>query len=275
MRKLDITPITDDQRFPIKKGTLQFLQDSYTEVLIGIVRSLVGPTYNPGICYCLYGLQNVTAAPVYNITDGLVLFQNELFFIPVASFSALGSNTAILQLSITQYTTDADPVTFTDDIQFNVHNIRQLQIVQGVSGSGLVDYSSVKFMNLVIPPQLNAVESGILTITGTYPDLTFDVPANSNLHPCSGAGSVHVGDVPGGGVSIAVVFGSAGQAPAQTAPYYIMFTQISQGGSAATDTTVTITVIQSSIGNAGFSFRCQEWASGVQSLQVDYMLFLK
>lgn len=275
MRIIDITPITDAAEFPVKKGTLQFLQDSYTEIVSGIVQALLSPNYNPGTVYILYGVINATPPPIYTISSGFAFYNGELFFIDATSFSTVGSNTAIIQIVTTQYTTDADPVILTDSTSHNMHNIRKMQIVEGASGTGIVDVSSLSYKSFVIPAKLNPTQGGILTISGTYPDLVFSVPASSNLNPCTGAGSIHVGDVPSGGVSIPVVFGTGGQAPVQTAPYYVMFTQISQGGSPHDDTTAIVTVIDSTRTNSGFSFRLQEMVGVNQSLQIEYMIFQK
>src|SRR6185503_8165948 len=45
---------------------------------------------------------------------------------------------------ITQYTTNADPVTFTDSVARNVHNIRSINFSSGVSGTGIFDFGDIR-----------------------------------------------------------------------------------------------------------------------------------
>lgn len=279
MRKLDVSSITDTSEFPVKQGTLQFLQDSYAEIVGAMVTALLSPGYNPGTVYVLFGCTNSGTAPFYNITAGALFYQGEIFIVPATSFTATGSNVGVFQIVTSQFTTNADPVTFTDMTVRNVHNIRQIQVVQGASGSGIADYSAASYCNFVIPKQLNLTCSGQANLSGVYPNLNVDVPNSTNLHPCLGGGSVHVGDVSGGGVAgntIAVVFGSAGQAPVLSPgqQYYVQGTIISQG-IPQTDAQVQWNVIDSSRTNTGFSFHFAELVGGTQAIQFEYLLFAK
>lgn len=278
MNVLDTSSITDTSEFPVKQGTLVFLQAAYTQIGAAIMQALLSPSYNPGTIYILYGVRNTGTGSFYNISAGAIFLAGEVFLVPATSFTATGPNVAVFNVFITQFTTNADPVTFSDMSVRNVHNIRQIQIIQG-DPSSFVPYSAGAFVNFAIPPQLNLVadpaSGNQLSVGGSYPNLTLLVPGTGNLNPVTGGGSIHVGDVPTGGITIPVVFGSAGQAPVQTAPYYVMVMQISQGGSPKADTTVSVTVIDSTRNDAGFSFRCQEWTAETQSLEIEYLLFAK
>ena len=135
MRKLDVSSISDSSQMPVKKGTLQFLQDSYTEITKSVMSSLAGGNnYDPAKVYVLYGVINSGIYPVYNIVEGAVFYNGEIFQVDAASFTATGSNVAVCNIVQTQYTTDADPVTFTDASVRNIHNIRKMGISQGASG---------------------------------------------------------------------------------------------------------------------------------------------
>ncbi len=158
----------------------------------------------------------------------------------------------------------------------NVHNIRQIQVVQGASGSGIADYSAASICSFVIPKQLNltadTTAGNQLSVGGAYPNLTLLVPGTGNLNPVLGAGSVHVGDVPGGGtsgVTIPVTF-----AALSTASYYVVGTIISQG-TPQTDAQVQWNVIDASRTTTGFSVHFAELVSGTQAIVFEYVIFKK
>lgn len=277
MRKLDVTPITDSSEFPVKQGTLQFLQDAFGELFPVLLQAMIGSSYNSGVVYSLFGVRNLGTAPAYNVTGGAVLYNGEIFLIDPASFTATGSNVGVLQIVTTQYTTNADPVTFTDSVIRNVHNIRKMQVAQGASGTGIADLTAISYPPLVGQAMLSLTATGQASASGAYPNININVPVSGNLNPVLGAGSVHIGDVPGGGVTIPVPFGGIGQCPvlAPGQQYYVKGEQISQGGSPHDDTTVTVSIIDSSRTNTGFSIRCQEWTAAVQSLAFEYIIFAK
>lgn len=141
---IDISPISDTAQMPVKKGTIEFLQRSsktdLSQVLIGLI-SLGG--YNFTTPYVLYGCINTGSGATYVISAGAIYYGGEIFLVDAASFTATGSDVAILSIITTQYTTNADPVTFTDTTVHNVHNIRKVLISAGASGSGIADYSAI------------------------------------------------------------------------------------------------------------------------------------
>jgi hypothetical protein len=143
MKFLDNSPITDSARFPFKKGTLQFLQEANKELFSAMYIALLGSEWNPLQYHVLYGCVNSGSGSVYNISAGAIIIFDEIYLVDAASFTASMGQTAVVTLDVTQYTTDADPVTFTDATTHNVHNIRKMKIASGVSGSGLVDYSGL------------------------------------------------------------------------------------------------------------------------------------
>lgn len=176
MKKLNVTPITDSAQMPLKKGTLQFLQDAYTEVLRSIMIATAGAGYDPAAVYILHGLTNGGTYPVYSISEGAVFYQGEMFFIDATAFSAATGETAVFGSIVqTQYTgADADPVLFTDATPRNVHNIRKMTIVSGVSGTGIADFADAKRILLNIP-QLNLTSPTPGVVSGTYPNVVITV----------------------------------------------------------------------------------------------------
>jgi hypothetical protein len=278
MRKLDITPITDAAQMPLKRGSLQFLQDSYGEILAAILHGICDQkNYDFNIMYVLWGLINSGGAGVFNGTAGAVFFQGEVFLVDATNFSIIPGQVAILSLGVSQYNIDADPVTFTDTSSHNVHDIRKMVVSSGNSGSGSCDYSALSFCNFIIPPVLDLTAPSVVggvgnaaQVLGVYPELEVFVPVNNNLAPIVAFGKINVGDVPGGGQTYTVVFGSA---LTGVTTYEPLLQLVSVGGSPHDDTTVTLSVIESSKTNTGFQFRAQEWTGGVQSVKVSFFIF--
>lgn len=167
MKKLDVSSITDSAEMPIKSGTLQFLQDANSEVFSSMLIGLIGSSYNPNAIYILYGAVNSGIGLTYNISAGACFYQGEVFQIDLTSFTMTSGN-PVFSIATTQYTTNADPVTFTNNSQYNVHNIRKMAISAG--GASIGDYSSAIYLNFYIPPKLNASGAGV---SGTYPNLVF------------------------------------------------------------------------------------------------------
>lgn len=267
MKILNTSPISDTSQFPFKKGTLQFLQDAHKENAAAIVQALIGSAYNPATVYVLSGVTNSGTVPTYTIAAGAIFYGGEIFQFDATSFTATGSNVGVFSIVQSQYTTDADPVTFTDTTVRNVHNIRKMQLAQGASGSGLANYSQAFFMNFNIPAQINLTATGQAVKSGTYPNINIDVPTASNLHPVLGAGSINLGDQPGTSTDYSVTFSTVG-----TAAYYIMGTIISNGVR-ANDTNCFWSVSNRTA--TGFTLTVNESVPLVQNIAFEYILFAK
>lgn len=144
MKYLDNQYITNSAKMPIKKGTLQFIQDSHKENLADVLRAMIGTTYNGAKFYVLYGCENSGSGSNYIISAGAVFFAGEVFRVDANTFTVGSGQVAKFTFNQTQYTTDADPVTFTDASSHNVHNIRKYTVAAGTS-DGLTDYSLAVF----------------------------------------------------------------------------------------------------------------------------------
>jgi hypothetical protein len=217
MKILNLSDITGAVSMPLKKGTLQFLQDSYGELFKATIIALIGPSYNPGTVYVLYGCVN---SGTYIISEGAVFYNGEIYLVDATSFSVTGTDTAIFAVETTQYTTNADPVTFTDSTTHNVHNIRKMDIIAGASGSGsIADYSQAFFMSFVIPAQVHLSGAGV---TGSYPNYT--IPGLANSYPIIYGGSYAIGDLQNPGLDYNITFPSVG-----TSSYFVNGTIISNG----------------------------------------------
>ena len=141
MKILDLSPITSVNEFPVKSGTLQFIQDSYKESLAQALTSLV-EVNDPTQVYILSGLHNTGTGTTYNVTSGVVYFNGELFDVAAFSFTLTGSQLPYPSVVTTQYTTNADPVTFTDGTPRNVHNIRTFVVTNTTTYAGIMEFDN-------------------------------------------------------------------------------------------------------------------------------------
>lgn len=142
MNKLITSDISAGARMPLKQGTLEFLQQAYQQPLNALAQRIIGTTYDPTKAYVLYGLTGSSGS----ITAGALFFNGEVYLCDGDSsgLPCAGANVSVLNIAISQYTTNADPVTFSDGAIYDVHDIRKVAITCGASGSGDVcDYTDL------------------------------------------------------------------------------------------------------------------------------------
>jgi hypothetical protein len=142
MRKLVTTDITNSVGFPVKAGTLNHIQLAYQEALTALANSIIGRLPDSSNCYILFGCKNTGSGTSYVISAGAIYYNGEVYLVDAVSFTAASGQTAVLNFVTTNYTTNADPVTFTDGVAHNVHTIQKIAIASGVSGSGVCDYAN-------------------------------------------------------------------------------------------------------------------------------------
>ena len=269
MKKLIIDSISDSAQMPIKKGTLQFLQDANYEAMQSIVLAAIGSTYDPTKVYVLYGCINSGSGNSYTITAGAVFYAGEIYLVDAASFTASGSNVGVFSIAITQYTNNADPVTFADTTIQNVHNIRKMLISAGASGSTIGDYSARSPFSFFVPPQLILTGAGIASISGSYPNMVVTVPANNNRYPAIYAGTINIGDV-SGGQDYPVSFPDIG-----TDNYNISGIMVSNPTSTRPNEDVAITWGVRGLTSTGFILHVRELGAYIQDISFSYTLFAK
>ena len=265
MKILKLDDITGAVSMPLKKGTLQFLQDSYKEGLSSVLIGLIGSTYDPDTVYILYGVVNSSTAPTYTISEGAAFYQGEIYLIDSASFTATGTDTAVLTITTTQYTTNADPVQFTDLTTHNVHDIRKIVIAAGASGSGIADHSQIFPLDFTIPAMVNITGAGAVTVSGTYPNIVITVPANLNRNQALYSGSFPVGNV-SGGQSYSVTFATIG-----VSDYLVMGSLEGAATDPAGDANV-IWIVKNKTAT-GFTLYVRELSNSVQNLTFKYILY--
>lgn len=142
---LKTTDITSIAAMPIKKGTLDFLFNELADMRKVLIQSMA---YNTQTAYILYGLKPTIAGTSYSFSEGYVYYDSKIYFVPAATITVSGSNIPVFKTNITSYTTNADPVLFSDGNTYNVHEIHNATISADVTGSGFLDWANVKYWNL-------------------------------------------------------------------------------------------------------------------------------
>lgn len=161
MRKLKTSDITTTVAMPVKSGTLNHLQLAYQEAFTALANSIIGRLPDSSNAYILYGCKNTGTGLNYIISAGAIYYAGEIYLVDAATFTATGAQVPVLNLSTTYFGTNADPVTFTDGITYNVHEIRKMVITAAASGSGVID-----FLSLITP--LALVNNQQATFPSTY-----------------------------------------------------------------------------------------------------------
>lgn len=143
MNKLDTSAISAGIGFPIKSGTLDFLQLANHEGISATIESLIGTIYNTSTVYILSGCSLSVVGANTIISPGYIYYNGELYLCDGQSFlNPSGGDVVVCNLVITQYIINADPVVFTDTLPRNVHNIRKAVFAAGATGTGSLSTTS-------------------------------------------------------------------------------------------------------------------------------------
>jgi len=131
MKKFDVSACSSTNILFTKSGVFEFLQLAFREGFTSTIRSMIGDSYDATKVYRLWGVEiTITAGPTTTITEGAVFYNDEFYLTDAATF--LGS--ATFGVVTTQYTTNADPIDFSDGTPRNVCNIRKMAF--GAAGGG-------------------------------------------------------------------------------------------------------------------------------------------
>lgn len=144
MKKLITTDATATRAIPIQSKTVKYLQDSYTEMTVSLAKGIIGVSYNPSLHYAVMGCINYGTGSTYDISEGLILSGNTLYYVPASGiFTVAGANVPVCTITTT-YLSGVDPVTFIGTTNsYNIHEDKRIIIAGGASGSGTFDYSSL------------------------------------------------------------------------------------------------------------------------------------
>jgi len=132
---------------PVQGKTLKFIQDAHSELTPGLGKALIGSTYDAAKYYALSGCNDTGAGGgAVTIQSGIVLYNNTLYRLTGGSFTLVGANVTIINLT-TAYLSGVDPVTFSDLNTYNVHKDEYFAVTQGASGSGTLNHSALVFIS--------------------------------------------------------------------------------------------------------------------------------
>ena len=142
MKKINTTPITTGSAMPLKSGSLEHLQSAYQEPLIDIVQTFEArndtegfPNYTTPVI--MYGCRRTGIG----VSQGVVAYGTELYRAQAANITLGFGEVVVGTITTTYFTgTNADPVTFSDSTNNNVHEIREIVWSAGISGSGSFDF---------------------------------------------------------------------------------------------------------------------------------------
>jgi hypothetical protein len=142
MKRLNTSFITSGIGMPIKAGTLDFLQDAHKETAQDILTSVLGFSPDTNTVYILSGCVNSNTAPSYNVSAGVVYYNGEIFRVSAFTFTTTGTDQPYPNIAITQYSTNADIVQFTDGTTRNVHDIRSFVVTATSTSTGYPIYGN-------------------------------------------------------------------------------------------------------------------------------------
>lgn len=164
MKKLDLSAVSATNQFPVKEGTVDFINLAYQEALTALGNNILGVKADPTYGYVLWGCVNSTTAPTFTISAGAIYYNGEVYLVDAVTLSA-GINTAIANIVVSQYVVNADPVVFTDGISRNVHNIRKIVFSVGATGTGIFDFNNLRQTALGIKNDQQATLPSSYTVT--------------------------------------------------------------------------------------------------------------
>lgn len=146
MKKIKTTDIVAGAAYPPSKKGLDFLQQSYQEVLAYVSQAFIGNTPSTTVGYVLYGcVKTSLGGSNYSLTAGAIYFNGEVY--AVDAIASIAIATAPIMTITTTNDPTADPTIFTDGSSKNVHNIRKMVLSNGTLGTGTLDYEDLIFLN--------------------------------------------------------------------------------------------------------------------------------
>lgn len=180
MRTLTTSNITSTAQMPVKSGTLEHIQLAYQEAITALGNSIIHRLPDNANFYILYGCVNSGSGLSYVISAGAIYYNGEVFLVDATTFTATSGQVAVGNISISQYGTNADPVTFTNGTSYNVHNIRKIAFASGVSGSGICDLANaLQVPGILVNEQVAALPAS-LTVFFKQDKATFFASAPNN-----------------------------------------------------------------------------------------------
>lgn len=148
MKKINTSFIATNEGMPIKKGTLDHIENAQAEAVSAFGKACNVDGVNP---FILFGCVQSNTGPAYSYTAGVIMtptaFGFEPRFLPATSFTLGGGQVPVVNL-VTNYpyiSATQDPHIFRPNN--DTHNVLQEDVVtitSAASGSGYVDFSTLK-----------------------------------------------------------------------------------------------------------------------------------
>jgi len=170
MKNLLTNSISTTVGFPVKSGTLDFLQTASSEMLIAIARSIVGKGYSASTPYALYGCNNLGSGSTYDIQAGIILWNGALYLCGGGYIPSLPAGTTVYLTKNTSYVTSsiADPVTFTDGVTRNVHQDTTMLVgYNAIAPSPTVGFAYSSLVLVSEMPYISVASYGSDVASGT------------------------------------------------------------------------------------------------------------
>lgn len=169
MNRIKTSDVSDPSiQQPFTARSLDFLQDANKDMAKAYALSVIGKIYDTTKYYVISGLDSYGT---HQYTEGYVFHDGEVYYCPGKSSTTLFSGVPVLTVDTTTTAgTPYDPVTFTDDIQRDVHLLRRFILSDGSSGSGTVDYFNCIFIDrpTTVVPVLKAFNASNTEIASGF-----------------------------------------------------------------------------------------------------------
>lgn len=172
MKKINTTPITTGSAMPFKSGSLEHLQSANQEGIFSLAQSELFQRNGVVVGYAnpqaIYGLGYSVFGSTWSIESGCLIFGNEMYLCDETIGLTLGIGQVVIGTITTTYltATNADPVTFSDSTNNNVHEIRKIVWSAGTSGSGSFNFSSIQYLGRWLEQTYSA--SDLTASTGNW-----------------------------------------------------------------------------------------------------------
>lgn len=173
-KKLITTDITASAKMPIRKMTLDHLQEAYNEQIRALAIANGTDDYpgTPGTTArdILFGLQSTTVGSAFTANRGAIYTNGEIYLVPAASFT-IGAGQYPVLIETTAYAT-GDPTEFTDGNTYNIHQIKTATIVSGTTSTANYIGTFSDFTNKKLPTTVSSgsgitnganITAGVLT----------------------------------------------------------------------------------------------------------------
>jgi len=158
---------------PFTARSLDFLQDANKDMAKAYALSVIGKIYDPTKYYVISGLDSYGT---YQYKEGYIFYNGEVYYCSGKSTTTAFSGVPVLTINTTTTAgTPYDPVTFTDDIQRDVHLLRRFILSDGSSGSGTVDLSACILIDksITYTPTLKAYDGFGNEVVGGFTGSSF------------------------------------------------------------------------------------------------------